>query len=71
MGKVVVSTKDFKGVDATELRNFCESLDMVEQEATGYGSLKSAVIVCEFDGVVLTATYADQSWRVVMGKEEK
>lgn len=57
-------------VDAQFLNSFTSELEQVEQSANGYGQLRSCVIVTEDNGVLVTATYEDGHWSVVLGGEE-
>lgn len=54
------------GVPASDLRSVIDSLDLVEQEGCAYGVLRNAVIESELGAFLVTATYFEGEWRVLV-----
>jgi hypothetical protein len=51
-------------IEAQDLTDFIQSLDEINDTASGYGALQSAVIKSDLGDMEVTATYADLPWNL-------
>lgn len=76
VGMVATKAKDLpdkvvlSGIDLYDLRTIVDSLEEVENAATGVGRLVQMTLATEVNGSVIRAEYADGKWDLSISKDQ-